>query len=69
MVLVSEDTQIKYLIPALGMLAVNRAAKRKNLQGIEFGYIVKREEEDKERMSRAFWSNKQKHEKFYHFLP
>lgn len=38
------------------MLAVNQAAKRKNLQGIEFGYIVKkREEEDrKELMSRAF---------------
>lgn len=31
------------------MLAVNWAAKRKNLLGIEFGYIVKkREEEDKE---------------------
>lgn len=34
------------------MLAVNWAAKRKNLQGIEFGYIVKkREEEDKERVN------------------
>ena len=34
------------------MLAVNQAAKRKNLQGIEFGYIVKkREEEDKERVN------------------
>ena len=28
------------------MLAVNWAAKRKNLQGIEFGYILKKREEE-----------------------